>query len=159
MNIITFVLESDNNEEINFNQKRWPSHCVQPKFELLIELSKLESDSYCVGGKSRSATSEIYGDITSKGSQVVIGYRSICNRKKSMTVSDNITQIDGLCSFFRNLGRISAKTGEKLTKIILKKPSRALDNIANLATASRQIWKILSTLPGVINFYHTGEGL
>ena len=31
----------------------------------------------------------LYGDITSKCSKVLIGYCLICNRKKSMTVSDN----------------------------------------------------------------------
>ena len=31
-----------------------------------------------------------------------------------MTVSDNTIQAEGLGSFFKNLGRISAKGGEKL---------------------------------------------
>ena len=43
---------------------------------------KFKSDSYCVGGRHRSATIEIYGDITSKGSKVLIGYCSVSNRKK-----------------------------------------------------------------------------
>ena len=45
--------------------------------------------SYCVGGRHRSSTVKIYGDITSKGSKVLFGYCSVCNREKSMTVSDN----------------------------------------------------------------------
>ena len=45
-----------------------------------FQISK--TNSYCVGGRHRSATTEIYGDITSKGSKVLIGYCSICNRKK-----------------------------------------------------------------------------
>ena len=62
-----------------------------------------KSDSFCVGGRHRSATTKIYGDITSKGSKVLIGYCSICNRKKSITVSDNTIQAEGLADFFKSL--------------------------------------------------------
>ena len=41
---------------------------------------KFKSDSYCVGGRHRSATIKIYGDLTCKGSKVLIGYCSVCNR-------------------------------------------------------------------------------
>ena len=41
----------------------------------------IKSDSYYVGGRHRSATVKVYGDITSKGSKVLIGYCSFCNRK------------------------------------------------------------------------------
>ena len=58
-----------------------------------MSFQKFKSDSYCVGGRHRSATVKDYRDITSKGSQNLIGYCSNCNRK--------------------NLGRISAKAGEK----------------------------------------------
>ena len=51
-----------------------------------MSFQKFKSDSYCVGGRHRSATVKIYGDITTKGSKVLIGFCSICNRKKSMTV-------------------------------------------------------------------------
>ena len=44
---------------------------------------KFKSDSYCFGGSHRSATKNIYGAITSKGSKVLIGYRSYFNRKKA----------------------------------------------------------------------------
>ena len=50
-----------------------------------MKFQKFES----VGGKDRSATTKLYFDITSKGSKVPNGYCSICNRNKSMTVSDN----------------------------------------------------------------------
>ena len=62
---------------------------------------KFETDIYCVGGRHKCATTKIYGDITSKGSKVLIGYCSECNRKKSMTVSDNTIQAEGLGDFFR----------------------------------------------------------
>ena len=46
-----------------------------------MSFQKSESDSYCVGGRHRSATKNIYGDITSKESRVLIAYCSICNGK------------------------------------------------------------------------------
>ena len=53
-----------------------------------MSFNKFENDSYCVGGRHRSDTIKIYGDTTSKGSKVLIGYCSVCNRKKSMSVSE-----------------------------------------------------------------------
>ena len=126
-----------------------------------MSFQKFKSDSYCVGGKQRSATVKIYGDITSKGSKVLIGYCSICNRKKSMTVSDNTIKAEGLGSFFENLGKLSAKAGKKLATNVLKNPGRALEIGANVATAaaSRNPKNVLSTLPEVIIFYHKGRGV
>ena len=48
----------------------------------------------------------------------------------------------------------------KVAKKILIKLRRALDITANLATtaASRNPKNVLSTIPEVINFYHTGRG-
>ena len=101
-----------------------------------MSFQKFKSDSYCVGGRHRSATTKIYGDITSKGSKVLIGYCSICNRKKSMTVSDNTIKAEGLGSFFKNLGKISSKAGKKLATNVLKNPGAALEIRANIATAA-----------------------
>ena len=39
-----------------------------------MSFNKFENNSYCVGGRHKSATKNIYGDITSKGSKVLIGY-------------------------------------------------------------------------------------
>ena len=64
-----------------------------------------------------------YADITSKGSKVLIGFCSICNRKKSMTVSDDTIKAEGLSSFFKILGKISAKAGKKLATNVLKNPA------------------------------------
>ena len=69
-----------------------------------MSFQKFKSDFCCVGCRHRSATTKIYGDITSKGSKVLIGYCSICARKKSKTVSDNTIQAEGLVNFFKNLG-------------------------------------------------------
>ena len=46
-----------------------------------MSVQKYKSDSYCVGGRHRSATTKFFGDITSEGSKVLIGYSSISNRK------------------------------------------------------------------------------
>ena len=43
--------------------------------------NKYETDIDCVGGRHRSATTKNYGNITSKGGKVLIGYCSICDRK------------------------------------------------------------------------------
>ena len=85
----------------------------------------------------------------------------VCNRKKSMIVSDNTIKAEGLGSFFKNLGEISSKAGKKLATNVLKNPGRALEIGANIATAAatKSPKAALSTLPEVINFYHTGKGL
>ena len=126
-----------------------------------MSFQKFKTDSYCVGGRHRSATVKIYGDITSKGSKVLIGYCSVCNRKKSMTVSDNTIKAEGLGSFFKNLVKIFSKAGKKLAKNVISNPGRALDLTAKIATtaATKSPKAALSTLPEVINFYHTGKGL
>ena len=69
-----------------------------------MSFGKNKSDSYCVGGRHRTATTKIYGNMTSKHSKVLIGYFSICNRAKSMTLSDNSIRAEGLGDFFRTLG-------------------------------------------------------
>ena len=78
-----------------------------------------------------------------------------------MTVSDSTIKAEGLSSFFKNLGKISAKAGKKLATNVLKNPARALEIGANVATAAvtRNPKNVLSTLPEVIKFYHEGQGL
>ena len=131
-----------------------------------MSFQKIKSDSYCVGGRHRSATKNIVGDITinkktGKEVKLLVGKCAICNRKKTMIVSDNVIQAEGLGNFFKNLGKISAKAGKKLAKNVLSNPGRALDLTAKIATAaaSKSPKAALSTLPEVINFYHTGKGV
>ena len=78
-----------------------------------------------------------------------------------MIVSDNTIKAEGLGSFFKNLGKLSSKAGKKLATNVLKNPGRALEIGANIATAAatKNPKAALSTLPEVINFYHTGKGL
>ena len=125
-----------------------------------MSFNKFENDSYCVGGRHRSSTVRIYGDITSKGSKVLIGYCSICNRKKSMTVSDSTIKAQGLGDFFKNLGKKGLNVSKKMANV-LSNPGRALDLTAKIATAaaSRNSKQALSTLPELITFYNTGKGL
>ena len=126
----------------------------------------MKSGSYCVGGKHRSGTKIITGEITvnrktGKQIKLLVGKCMICGRKKSMIVSDNTIQAEGLGDFFKNLGKVSAKAGKKLAKKVISNPGRALDLTAKIATAAatKSPKAALSTLPEVINFYHTGKGL
>ena len=127
---------------------------------------KFETNSYCVGHKGYSGTKNITGEITvnkktGKEIKLLVGKCMDCNRKKSMIVSDNTIKAEGLGSFFKNLGKISSKAGKKLATNVLKNPRKALEIGANIATAAatKSPKAALSTLPEVINFYHTGKGL
>ena len=131
-----------------------------------MTFQKFKTDSYCVGGRHKSGTKNIVGEITinkktGKEVKLLVGKCVICDRKKTMIVSDNIIQAEGLGDFFKNLGKISAKAGKKLAKNVLSNPGRALDLTAKIATAaaSKSPKAALSTLPEVINFYHTGKGV
>ena len=126
-----------------------------------MTFNKFENDSYCVGGRHRSATKNIYGSITSKGSKVLIGNCSICNRKKSMTVSDDTIKAEGLGDLFKNLGKKGLNVSKKMARNVLSNPGRALDLTAKIAkaAASRNSKQALSTLPELITFYNTGKGL
>ena len=126
-----------------------------------MSFQKFKSDSYCVGGRHRSATVKIYGDITNKGSKVFIAFCSKCQRKKSMTVSDNTIEAEGLSDFFKNLGKKRLNVSKKMAKNVLSNPGRALDLTEKIATAaaSRNSKQALSTLPELITFYNTGKGL
>ena len=131
-----------------------------------MSFQKFKSDSYCVGGRHRSATKNIVGDITinkktGKEVKLLVGKCVICDRKKTMIVSDNVIQAEGLGDFFKKLGKVSSRAAKKLAANALKHPARFLEIGANVATAAatKNPKAALSTLPEVINFYHTGKGL
>ena len=69
-----------------------------------MSFQKFETNSYCVGGRHRSATVKLYGDLTSKCSKVLIGFCSICDGKEYLSVGDNTKKAEGLGDFFQNLG-------------------------------------------------------
>ena len=127
---------------------------------------KFKSDSYCVGGKHRSGTKNITGEITinkktGREIKLLVGICMVCNRKKSMIVSDNTIEAEGLGDFFKNLGKRGLNVSKKMVKNVLSNPRRALDLTAKIATAAapRNSKQALSTLPELITFYNTGKGL
>ena len=70
-----------------------------------MSFQKFKSDSYCVDGRHRSATKDIVGNKTNntktgKEVKLLVGKCVICNRKKTMIVSDNVIQAEGLGDFF-----------------------------------------------------------
>ena len=80
-----------------------------------MDSQKFKSDSYCVGGKHRSGTKNITGEITfnkktSKEIKLLVGKCVICDRKKCIIVSDNTIQAEGLGNFFKNLGKVSKES-------------------------------------------------
>ena len=131
-----------------------------------MSFQKFKSDSYCLGGRHRSATKNIVGDITinkktGKEVKLLIGKCVICDRKKTMIVSDNVIQVEALGDFFKNLGKKGLNVSKNMVKNVLSNPGRALDLTVKIATAanSRNSKQALSTLPELIAFYNTGKGL
>ena len=75
-----------------------------------MSFQKIKTNSYCVGGRHRSATINIVGDITinkksGKEVKLLVGKCVICKRKKTMIVSDNVIQAEEFSDFFKNLGK------------------------------------------------------
>ena len=131
-----------------------------------MSFQKFRTNSYCVGGRHRSATKNIVGDIsinkkTGNEVKLLVGKCVICDRKKTMIVSDNVIQAEGLGDFFKNLGKKGLNVSKKMSKNLLSNSGRALDLTAKIATAaaSRNSKQALSTLPELITFYNTGKGL
>ena len=92
---------------------------------------KFEKDSCCVGGKHRSGTKNITGEITvnkKTGTEIklLVGRCMVCNRKNTMTVSDNTIQAEGLGDFFRNLGKKWLNASKKMAKKRIKQPRASL---------------------------------
>ena len=131
-----------------------------------MSFQKFKTNSYCVGQKHYSGTKSIIGEITlnkktGRDIKLLVGQCSICIRKKSMRVSGNTIQAEGLGDFFKNLSKKGLNVSKKMAKNVLKNPTRALDITANIATAaaSRNPKNIMSTLSELITIYNTGKGL
>ena len=127
-----------------------------------MSFNKFKNISYCVGGKHYSATTNIRGDITQNkkiGAPVKLlrGSCSTCKRNKSLIVSDQTIQAEGLGNFFKHLGSAAKNVGKK----ILNNPGRALELAANIGTAaaSKNPRMIAATAPDIIKFVHQGKGL
>ena len=131
-----------------------------------MSFNKFKNNSYCVGGKHYSATTNIRGDITQNkktGAPVKLlrGTCSTCKRNKSLIVSDQTIQAEGLGDFFKHLGKATAKAAKNVGKKILSNPGRALELAANIGTAaaSKNPKLIAATAPDIIKFVHQGKGL
>ena len=131
-----------------------------------MSFQKFKTKSYCLGQRHYSGTKNItreiaYNKKTGKEIKLLVGNCVICDKRKSMIVSDNTIQAEGLGDYFKNLGKVSSKAAKKLAKNALKNPSRFLEIGANIdtAAATKSPEAALSTLPEVVNFYHTGKGL
>ena len=127
-----------------------------------MSFNKFKNNSYCVGGKHYSTTTNIRGDITQNketGAAVKLlrGTCSTCKRNKSLIVSDQTIQAEGLGDFFRGIGKAAKNVGKK----ILNNPGRALELAANIGTAaaSKNPRMIAATAPDIIKFVHQGKGL
>ena len=127
-----------------------------------MSFNKFKNNSYCVGGKHYSATTNIRGDITQNKKtgmpvKLLRGTCSTCKRNKSLIVSDQTIQAEGLGDFFRGIGKAAKNVGKK----ILNNPGRALELAANIGTAaaSKNPKLIAATAPDIIKFVHQGKGL
>ena len=127
--------------------------------------NKFINNSYCVGGKHYSPTTNIYGETTNIGIRIgrpvytLRGNCVTCNRNKSLIVSERTIEGEGLGNFFKRLGSAAKNVGKK----ILNNPARALEIeiAANIGTAaaSKNPRLIAATAPDVIKFVHQGKGL
>ena len=84
------------------------------------------------------------------------GTCSTCKRKKSLIVSDQTIQAEGLGDFFKHLGSAAKKVG----KNILNNPGRALEIAANIGTAaaSKNTKLIAAIAPTLLNLFIKGWG-
>ena len=105
-----------------------------------MSFETFKTNCYYVAKKHYYGTINIVGGIifikkTGEKIKLLIGRCSICNRKKSVILSDNTIAAGDLGDLFRSLGKNSLKVGKKLTKNALKYSGRALDITANVASA------------------------
>ena len=102
---------------------------------------------------------EILLKIKKTGAAVKLlrGTCSSCKRNKSLIVSDQTNQAEGLGNFFKHLGSAAKNVGKK----ILNNPGRAQKIAANIRTAaaSKNPRLTAATAPDIIKFVHKGKGL
>ena len=89
--------------------------------------------------------------------KLLSGTCSTCKRNKSLIVSDQTIQAEGLSNFLKHLGSAAKNVGKKL----LNNPGRALELAAKTGTAaaSKNPRLIAATAPHIIKFVHQGKGL
>ena len=100
---------------------------------------KFKTNTYCVGGKHYSGTKNFPGERTinkktGKDNKLLVGKSVICDRKKSIIVSDNTKKVERLGSF--------SKTWERLQKRVKKeqlmRSKIQLDSLKSMLTLLRQ---------------------
>ena len=74
-----------------------------------MSFQKFKTNSYCVVQKHYSGTKKIAGEVTinkktGREIKLLVGKCIKCDGKKSMIVSDNTIQAEGLGDFFKKLG-------------------------------------------------------
>ena len=126
-----------------------------------MSYNKFINNSYCVGGKHYSPTTNIYGDARNNKVKMLQGTCMICSRNKILIVSDRTINGEGLGDFFKHLGTAAGSAAKNVGKKILNNPGRALEIAANIGTAaaSKNPKLIAATAPDVIKFVHQGKGL
>ena len=67
---------------------------------------------------------------------MIVGKCVICDKRKSMIVSDNVIQVEGLGDFFKNIGKKGLNVSKKMAKNVFSSPGRALDLTAKKTTAA-----------------------
>ena len=90
-------------------------------------LQKFKTNSYCVGGGHVSGTNNIRNFTTSKGAIVLKGNCVRCKRNKSMTVSDETMEAEGMKYIFKIVVRATVNFGKK----VANNPVRALEIARN----------------------------
>ena len=128
-------------------------------FNTQSAFGKLKNNSYCVGGKHYSATTNFRGELKKTGIPVILlrGTCVTCKRNKSLIVSDQTIQAEGLGDFFRGVFKSAKNVGKK----ILVKPGRALEIASNIGTAaaSKNPKLIAATAPDFIKVVNQWKGL
>ena len=85
-----------------------------------MSYNKFINNSYCVGGKHYSPTTNIYGETTNTGIQMgrpihtLRGNCVTCNRNKSLIVSERTIDGEGLGDFLKHLGKATAKAAKNV---------------------------------------------
>ena len=92
-----------------------------------MSFHKYKTDSYCVGQKHYSGTKNIVACITfskktGRDIKLIFGQSSICNRKKSITVSSNMIEAENFGDFFKILCKKRHNVPKKLAKNVIKIP-------------------------------------
>ena len=85
-----------------------------------MSFQNFKTNSYCVCHGGYSYTKNIIGEVSfikKTGREIIllVGQCSMCNRKKSMIITNIIVQAEGLGNFLKTLGTESAEAGKKIS--------------------------------------------